>query len=98
MAKYSVWSIDAWLDYDGEDELWEYNNRIKIAEIKLPSEDECDLTLKDYIDALYEAEIIITDDLDKFDMQEYGAYPHPSIAILNRETEEPLFEINFEEE
>lgn len=93
---YSVWDIDAWLEDDGEDEFWEYNAKTKIAQIELPSDDECNLSLEDIINALYEAEIITTNDWRKFNIEEYGAYPHPSLAIIDHATEEPLFEINFE--
>ena len=98
MAKYDVWDVDAWLEDDGEDEIWEYNNRHKIATIELPSSDECDLSTQEIVNALYKAELITTNDGSKFDIQDYGAYPHPALALINYETGEPLFDIEFKEE
>lgn len=92
MAKYAVWSIDAWAD--GE-EGWTCNGQYFVKEVELPTAQE--VTDEDVIDTLYEREVITTNDMEKFHIWD-TCYEPLNMLVTNAETGEPLFEIRFEEE
>ena len=87
MAKYNIWSIDAWQDGLGG---WDCNNRVRIAEVEMPKAK--DLLDKDIINALYEQEIITTEEPERFHIWDM-AFDPLIMQITNADTEEPLFEV-----
>lgn len=87
MARYVIWSIDAWADGEGG---WTCNDRFYVAEVEMP--DTKEITDADIINTLYEREIITTNKVGKFHIWDLSFEPLV-MQVNNADTEEPLYEI-----
>lgn len=87
MAKYAVWSIDAWADGD---EGWTCNGQFFVKEVEMATAQE--VKDEEIIGTLYENEIITTNDTGKFHIWD-TCYEPLNMLVTDAETGEPLFEI-----
>lgn len=85
-----VWRIDALATREG----WDYNDRTLVGNINVPE----NATDDDIIDALYDGEFLSTKEPGLFFVEKYVNGSALTYMIRKAETEEPLGEIELEEE